>query len=278
VSHSLHCVVLGSKPYQNCLTISSTVTTLSRAVLPHNVQELCAVGTYSSDGAACVPCPPGRYSDRPGADICRPCPSDSPYSPSGTTSREGCASCDQGCDDGTFGAAWTGSSCPAGLSCNVTTQVTVRCMSLWICACTSPSITDCPHAIHVQMVCGAGQYSPPEVNVCLSCPMGRYSGPKSAACTPCMFWAPFSFQGSTHLDNCTCPAGYACFAESPPEKCPEGTFSVAGDTACTPCPEFTDSPAGADKCLSPCPGVQELSGGYVTGLCVDACNPGAVRS
>ena len=135
-----------------------------------------------------------------------------------------------------------------------------------------------PLATHAQMVCGAGQYSPPEVNVCLPCPMGRYSGPKSAACTPCMFWAPFSFQGSTHLENCTCPAGYACFVESPPEQCPHGTFSAAGDMACMPCPDFTDSPAGADKCLSPCPGVQEFSGWYVTGLCVDACNPGAMRS
>ena len=218
---------------------------------------LVPIGTYMADlnatsAAAAQPCPPGTYSDTPGAAACTPCPAGTYVSDRGATS---CL------------------PCPAGTSLSA-----LGASDLALCLnCTAGSYSGPGSALC--LLCSPGTYMPtPGAATCLSCPAGTanyLSG--SVQATDCVQCTEGTFAKSDGLSVCaSCPAGSysnvsgatACFLcpagtagnatgsldDTNCNACAAGTFAgLPGASACVTCPAGTYCPTAATVSPTLCP-------------------------
>lgn len=167
-----------------------------------NSCNLCPVGSYCLSEMAPAPCPPGTYSELPGASQCTQCP---PNSGSSSTGGRSVASCV--CAPGFV--VVTGSTtcfeCAPGLYC--------------------PGFNDTS-----ALPCGPGTFQTghgiADVSGCTKCAAGTFSGDSFASsptvCTLCSIGSYHTGLGATGSSEC--------------QECPRGTFgSQAGISTCVLC-------------------------------------------
>lgn len=262
----------------------------------------CRSGWTSHEGAACEPCPPGRFSETSGQDVCLACPA-------GRVSKlVGQIECED-CKAGTHQASESQAEC---IPCGNGTFAGVGARACAVCPAgryAAAADTGCqpcgPGRFQARNqswrcnLCPVGTYQPgAEALSCLECPVGKvgeYEGsaqcarcreghymdqPQSRSCLPC---PPGTIAARAEASGCSaCPVGSSNHlpGQSKCTSCPAGSAqNLTGSTECAPCAEGTHAPStGLNLCLPCGQGSFALKAAVSCTLCEEGRYQGAVLS
>ena len=250
----------------------------------------CAVGTYSTGGAAsCTACPSG-YTSAAGATAQNKCyisVANGKYlgtakgttqtaCPAGTykaahTVYYGSTSACSNCGAGTYstGGATTCTSCPSGYTSSSGATAQNRCYlsvaaGRYLPTAKGTSVSTCP----------AGTYKAAHTvyygntSACSNCGVGQSSAAGSASCTTCAAGTYNDTAGSTCK---TCPTGQYCTGGSARANCPAGTYGASSglkaSNQCTTCQAGYYCTGGTNKTSCPKGTYRSGTGGSAASHC-----------
>ena len=241
------------------------------SIIGHSFSLDCQPGEFALNDLNitwCSGCPPGKYSDVPGATICIDCPNGTYSTLAAASSSSACIFCPL------YSSSPHGSSTLKNCSCNIGyIELNDNC-------------TICPVGtyytlgkVNACVRCQPGTFSEYQgSSMCASCPAGTYSttiaSSSSSTCTSCPSFS-FADQGSSAAEACSCNAGYTqtksdCYLSSlcPPVicdacipgkyskdraassciVCAAGTYAAGASSGCLSCPEHSTSSSDSTTC------------------------------
>ena len=235
---------------------------------------LCSIG-YTHDGSNCVPCNQGEFKDAIGNQACYTCNALETTDATGSVSNAACI-----CDQGAFLSAGNCIACAAGSYKDATgSQSCTPCSETSYAAAGANSCINCPANSHsnyagftktgtiddcicdagyerngdVCVPCGLGYFKAIHGNaeVCEACDAGQYQDATAQTyCENCVANA-VSGQGSTHVDQCLCLAGFTLSGEIC-EPCANGFIKEnSGNEACIACArgKYSTSTTFCEDCV-----------------------------
>lgn len=229
----------------------------------------CPAGFACVNNQAPVACQVGQFS-LAGYTECSPCPAGYRCPTTDNSPAQ--------CYPGTFAVAGSAdcTACPRGVACpDPLSSTTTPCNSGSYSVGMKSECLPCPAGkacpftdAAVEIDCALGYYSPGGQSTCTICPAGHMCPLAAVAPIACTNGWTAGGRGSCEQ----CPAGFSCSSStSQITECASGTYSPAGQLACTTCPSGKYCPDVTSSTEITCP-----SGTYSTGgqaFCT-ACTPG----